>query len=134
VPRLVVLLAAAALAVAGCGQAEDAEVDQFSGAERGVAQAVEDMQQAGQRRDAERMCSEILARELVAQLDEGPQTCGGEMDKALDDADDFDLKVLDVTVTGDEARATVERGNENERSTFTFARERGRWRATGFGL
>jgi len=133
--RLAPLIAlAVTLALAGCGAATTDSVDQFTGPERDVAEAVEDLQEAGQRRDAERICTEILARSLVTQLDAGAQSCGGEIDKAVDDADEFDLKVVDVTIAGAEARAVVERGDAKERSTFTFAREGGRWKATGFGL
>ncbi len=131
----IAVISLAALAVAGCGAAaQESSVEDFSGVERQVAQTVEDLEEAGQRRDAERICSEILARPLVTQLEQGEQTCGGEIDKAVDDADEFDLTVLDVTVSGNEARATVARGDEAERSAFTFAREGGRWKTTGFGL
>jgi hypothetical protein len=52
------------------------------------------------------------------------------MDKAIEDADEFDLDVLDVTVTGNEATARVRRGDEGPTATFEFTRENGQWRAT----
>jgi hypothetical protein len=120
----------ALLVLAGCGAEEDSSVDRFQGADREVAQKVEDLQEAGEGRNPEDICADILSRTLVDQLEAAGTTCAEEMDKAIDDADDFDLEVLDVTVTGNEATARVRRGDDGPTTTFEFAREGGQWRAT----
>jgi hypothetical protein len=120
------------LTLAGCGaQAQtSSSLDKFQGADRQVAQQVEDLESAGKRGKAEDICSDILAKSLVDELNAAGTDCAGEMKKAIDDADDFDLEVLDVKVTGDEATATVRRGDDGPTETMAFTREGNSWRAT----
>ena len=129
VPLLAVL---AALILAGCGaQAEsDSSVDTFRGEDRNVAQKVEDLQEAGEGRNPEDICADILAASLVDALEVAGSDCQQEMQKAIDDADDFELEVLDVTVTGTTATAEVRRGDDGPTQTMQFTQERGEWRAT----
>jgi hypothetical protein len=122
----------ALLALAGCG-AENGSTDRFQGADREVADAVEDLEQAGERSRPEDICADMLARAFVDELEAGDTDCATEMDKAIDDADDFDLEVTDVTVTGTEATARVRTGDDGPTATFEFTREGGRWRATSLG-
>jgi outer membrane PBP1 activator LpoA protein len=121
-----------ALALAGCGaQPEQSSVDKFpAGAQREVAQKVEDLQKAGEDRKPEDICSQILARSLVTQLEAAGADCAEEMEKAIDDADDFDLDVQKVEVEGNTATASVKRGDDGPTETMEFARENGQWRAT----
>jgi hypothetical protein len=120
----------ALLVLAGCGAEQDSSVDDFQGPDREVAQKVEDLQEAGEGRNPEDICRDILSRTLVDQLEAAGTTCTAEMDKAIEDADDFDLQVLDVNVTGNEATARVRRGDDGPTTTFEFTREGGQWRAT----
>jgi hypothetical protein len=125
------LAAVALLALAGCGASNDSSVDKFpQGAEREIAQKVEDLQKAGEGRHPEDICSDILSRTLVDQLQAAGTNCRDEMDKAIDDADDFDLDVRDVTVNGNQATARVQRGDDGPTVTFEFVRESGQWRAS----
>lgn len=128
--RLVVLLAA--LAVTGCGaEPEQSSVDKFQDPEeRAVAQKVEDLQEAGEGRKPEDICSDILARSLVQQLEAAGADCVDEMEKAIDDADDYELDVQDVTVSGSTATVTVRRGDDGPTETMEFTMENGQWRAT----
>ena len=127
--RLPVLLAA--LALAGCGaETQQSSAEKFQGEERAVAQKVEDLQEAGEGREPEDICSNILASSLVQQLEAANVKCADEMEKAIDDADDFDLQVQDVTVSGSTASAEVRRGDDGPTETMEFTKENGQWRAT----
>jgi len=131
VSRIVVPLLLA-VALAGCGQAAGGSSERFQGSERAVADVVEDLQRAGEREEPAVICDEILTQDLVRALDEAGTTCREEMTKAIKDADDFDLRVRDVTVTGQTARATVERrqGAGEETTVFEFRLVNGQWRAS----
>ena len=52
------------------------------------------------------------------------------MKKAIEDADDFELDVRDVTISGSTATATVRRGDDGPTETMEFTQEGGQWRAT----
>src|SRR4051795_2234588 len=123
----------AALGVAGCTSSTGSTSGTFSGQQAQVAQVVSDLAKDGQRKDAQKICTEILARELVDKLNQAGTSCGQEMDKAIADADDFDLSVQKVTVDGTSAIAVVRRGKDGPTATFRFVREGGKWKATDFG-
>jgi hypothetical protein len=126
--RLVIL---PLLLLAGCGAStQPSSVERFRGEERAVAQKIEDLQQAGERQEPETICNEILARSLVQQLEAAGTTCQQEMQKAIEDADDYDLDVRDVNVEGSTATATVRRGDDGPTETMEFTQEGGQWRAT----
>jgi hypothetical protein len=57
------------------------------------------------------------------------------MDKAIKDADDFELDVEDVTISGDKATAKVKGRDRDEDVVrdFEFVREGKDWRATSLG-
>jgi hypothetical protein len=126
-------LVLAALA-AGCGASASSAGD-FEGEERRVADVVEKLQSAGETGDAAEICAEVLASDLREEMRAAGANCEQELDKAIQDADDFELEVEDVTITGDTATARV-RGRENDEEavrTFEFAREESGWRATSLG-
>jgi hypothetical protein len=127
-------LVVAVLGVAGCtstsGSGSSAK---FTGAQGAVAQVVADLQKAGERKDATKICTQILSRRLVDQLSQAGTSCGQEMKQAIDNADDFKLDVQRVTVNGSNATAVVRRGSDGPTSTFRFVREDGTWKATDFG-
>jgi hypothetical protein len=127
----VTLAVASVLALTGCGaQTQQSSVDTFQGAEREVAQKVEDLQEAGKSREPEDICSDILAASLVDDLKAAGTDCQDEMSKAIDDADDYELEVLDVTINGSSATARVRQGDDGPTETMQFTREGGQWRAT----
>jgi hypothetical protein len=124
-----------AAAIAGCGQAPSSAGD-FKGAEKSVADTIEQLQTAAQSRKPEDICSEVLARTLVDKLKTSGNACVDEMDKIVSDADDYELTVTDVTITGATATAKVKarRGdNDNAVTTFSLALEDKKWRLTNFG-
>ena len=132
--RRALAVAVAALGVAGCtSTGSSSSSSKFTGAQGDVAKVVSDLAQAGQRKDAQKICTQILAPELVRQLTDAGTSCQTEMKKAIDDADDYDLSVQRVTVNGNQATAVVKRGTDGPTATFRFVRENGAWKATSFG-
>ena len=120
------------LALAGCtSQGATSSVNKFTNTDqRAVAQKVEDLETAGKRNKPDDICSSILAKQLVDQLDAAGTDCPTEMKKAIEDASDFDLEVLKVTITGTTATAEVKRGKDGPTEAMKFAEENGQWRAT----
>ena len=119
------------LVLAGCGAAaQPSSVEEFQGDERAVAQKVEDLQDAGTKREPERICNDILARSLVQELEAAGADCTREMQKAIDDADDYELDVREVTISGSTATVSVQRGEDGPTETMEFTREGSDWRAT----
>jgi hypothetical protein len=130
---LAVPLALAAIA-SGCAGSGSSASD-FQGEEQKVADQVERVQSAGETGDAAVICDDVMAKSLRDQIAEAGSDCESEVDKAIKDADDFDLDVEDVTITGDKATAKVN-GRDNGKDTvrdFEFVREGSDWRATSLG-
>jgi hypothetical protein len=119
------------LFLAGCGAAaQPSSVEKFQGDERAVAQKIEDLQTAGDRHEPERICRDILSRTLVQELEAAGADCTQEMQRAIEDADDYELDVRKVTISGSTATATVRRGDDGPTQTMEFTREGSEWRAT----
>ena len=128
-------LVTAALALAGCGQAQTSAND-FKGSEKAVASAIEDLQSAAQNRKPADICSDVLSSDLADELKSAGSDCVREMERITGDADDFELEVTDVTVTGTTATAKVKarRGDrENAETTYTLVREDRDWRLSSLG-
>jgi hypothetical protein len=131
--RLLPLLLVAA--IAGCGQAKTSSSN-FKGAEKDVANTVEQLQTDAQNHKPEQICSDVLSRELADRLKSGKSDCVDEMDKLIGDADDYELDVTDVAITGTTATARVKarRGKvKNAATTLSLSREDGKWRLTSLG-
>lgn len=128
------LLIACGLLLAGCG-GEPSSAENFQGEQRAVAAVVEEIQTAGERRDAELMCRELVAQALRDRLGEAGSSCDKEMEKAIDDADGFDISVEKVTVSGTTADVEVKGdvGGKERTTTLEMVKEDGRWRAASFG-
>ena len=124
-----------AAVIAGCGQAQSSAGD-FEGAEKDVADTIEQLQTSAESRKPEDVCSDLLARGLVEKLESSGSDCVDEMEKLLGDADDFELDVTKVTITGTTASATVKArrgGRDGALTTFALEREDKTWRLTDFG-
>jgi hypothetical protein len=130
---LTVVAVAIAAGLAGCTTTGTGSTSKFTGAKADVAKVVSDLSSAGQRKDAGKICTQILAQSLIRKLSDAGTSCQQEMKKAIDDADDFALDVKSVTITGNQATAVVRRGDKGPTETFRFVREAGGWRATSFG-
>jgi hypothetical protein len=127
-----VALALVLLGLAGCGaQATSSSVDKFKDPQqKAVAQKIEDLENDGRRGRPEDICSDILAQSLVSQLNAAGTDCPTEMQKAIEDANEFNLDVQKVTVSGNTATAEVKQGDKGPTETMQFTREKKDWRAT----
>jgi hypothetical protein len=124
----------AALALGGCGAATtSSSSSKFSGEQAQVAKVVDQLSSAGRSKDAAKICNDLLAPALVAQISSAGADCESEMKKAIEDADDYDLEVQSVKITGNKAQAQVRQGKHGQVATFSFDRENGGWRATSLG-
>lgn len=125
---------ALAAVLAACG-GQPSSSTKFSGDEKQVADVVEKLQSDGESRDAKGICEDVLASALVKQIQQAGSTCEVEIDKAIRDADDYDLEVQDVTITGSTATAKVKGkvGDADQVREFRFVREKAGWRATDLG-
>ena len=137
--RVVILATALAFGAfaAGCGRSEPDSSGKFKGEEKLVANAIEDLQSAGKKRDGDRICRELLAANVVRAIRQaGAKSCAARIEDSLDDADVFELTVKSVTVKGTTATATVtsDDGNEKDRvDTMTLAKEGKRWKVAALG-
>ena len=127
---LTVLLAA--LALAGCTTQQDTSADGFQGAEREVAEVVDDLAAASRSGDGDEICTQLVTAELAEELAAGDE-CKDQVEQALSDANDYDLEVRDVTVSGSTARAEVRQGDDGRTATLEFERGDDGWRATSLG-
>jgi hypothetical protein len=124
-----------AVALAGCGQPPSSAGD-FKGDKKGVADTIEQLQTSAQNRKPAEICSDVLARSLVEKLKTTGHDCVDEMEKVTGDADDFELDVTAVTINGATATARVKArkgGKDNAVTSYTLAREDGKWRLTDLG-
>jgi len=131
--RLIVLLAAAALAVSACGPTASSSSVKFSGAAKDVADVVGKMATDGRTGDGKSICDDTFSQALVDKLDANGGSCADEMKDAVRDASDFDLQVRSVKVSGDKATAVVRQGDDGPTATFSFVKENGDWRADSLG-
>jgi hypothetical protein len=129
---LALALALLALPLAGCSAAQTSK-SKFTGEAGKVAAVVDDLASAGRTGNAKKICEDILARQLVAELKSAGGDCESEMKAAIQDASDFDLKVSAVKVTGATATARVQQGSKGRTATFSFIKEKGDWRASALG-
>src|SRR5215210_987839 len=130
-PRLVALLLLPALALGACGQSSKDSSGDFQGEQKAVAQAVEDLQDAGRKGDAGKICTDLLAPALVDRIKKASNgACDTVLDDALSDADAFELQVQKVSVNGDRAEAVVESqaGDKKRTDTLQLQKVGGVWK------
>ena len=128
VPRRTVLLLLAAVAVAACGGDDD---------EGDAQQAVRDFVTATSKRDADKLCDDLLTEEFIE------QATGATGDQALDACKQqlkatrgLRLKLRSIRrteVDGDDATvvAVVEVQGQEQPRTFRLKKEDGNWRLAG---
>jgi hypothetical protein len=125
-----ITVAAAGLTLAGCTATPPSSAGDFKGAEKDVAQVVDDMQKAGRTGKPDKLCDDIFAAELADKFKAGAETCVDEVEKAMRDVNDYDIKVTDITIDGNTATAKVEQGKEKRTGTIGFERIGSSWRVS----
>jgi hypothetical protein len=129
-PLHVLITVAAGIALAGCTATPPSSAKNFKGAEKDVAQVVDDMQKAGRTGKPDKLCNDIFTADLANRFKAGNATCVDEVEKAMRDVNDYDIKVTDITVTGNSATAKVEQGKEKRTGTLGFQRIGNGWRVS----
>ncbi len=122
-----------ALVLSACGASGPDSESSFQGEQQQVAKVVDELASAGARGDAEKICTEILAKRLVAEVKAAGGDCETEMDRAISDASDYDLQVRSIKISGPNATAQVRQGADGEVATFSFVKEGGAWKASALG-
>ena len=122
--RPAALLCFLALAPAACGAGSRDSAEDFTGAERAVAAAVEDLESAARDGDTEAVCTKLLAETLLATLKQRGTSCEDAVQDAFEDADSLDLTVDDVTISGSRASAKVTSGTGNNKKSDTLELEK----------
>jgi hypothetical protein len=138
-PVLALLLAALAIAAiaAGCAPQSSSssnDTDKFKGAQKDVAQAVEDLESAANKSDQGKICRELISSAFRAKLS-AHGACTTVVDGAVKDADSVGMTVDQVRIDGDKAtaRVTFETGKKDRTGTIPLVREGGRWRIDTLG-
>jgi len=116
--------------LAGCAGASSSARN-FQGTERDVANAIGDFQAAGQRKNEQKICDDLLTAQYAKSLAAGRSTCADEVNDAMADADDYKLTVKSVTVSGPAATALVE--NASQTYTMRLQRVGADWRIASLG-
>jgi Putative lumazine-binding len=123
--RLVCALTCA-LALAGCGKSDRAQVRGTVGAFR----------RATADRDYARICKDVLARQLVARLDQLGLPCERALTRYLVDTRQPRIVVRRVQVKGKRATAYVTSSAEGQRASrdrLLLVQENGGWRIASLG-
>jgi hypothetical protein len=121
-----------ALAFAACGSTSS--VTGFKGEERAAAQTVANLQTYATARDEQKICTNLLAKPVVARLELAKGGCKKAMNKQLGEIDSFEVTVesvqVDASATPPTATASVKnvRSGKTRLSTVSLVKEAGKWK------
>ena len=122
--RPALLLCCLALFLVACATEPNDSATEFTGAERAVAAAVEELETAARDDDSEAACARLFSAALLASLEARGDDCESAVKDAFQDADSTDLAVDDVTISGEKATARVTSGTGDETKTSTLELEK----------
>ncbi len=134
VNRRLALLCAPLLAFgfAACGSTNS--VSGFKGEQHAAAQAVSNLQTYATARDEQKICTNLLAKSVVARLELVKGGCKQAMNKQLGEIDSFEVTVesvqVDASATPPTASASVKnvRSGKTRLSTVSLVKEAGGWK------
>jgi hypothetical protein len=128
-PLPLIALLLSTLALSGCTAAnQHASAGSFKGAERDVAQTIDDLKAA---RDPEEVCSRIFTDAFAKSLEADGHDCVDEVQATIRDTANTDMKVDDVTVSGDRATAKVSQNGKS--ATFELQKSGESWQISSLG-
>jgi hypothetical protein len=128
-PLPLIALLLSTLALSGCTAADQhASAGSFKGAERDVAQTIDDLKAA---RDPEEVCSRIFTDAFAKSLEADGHDCVDEVQATIRDTANTDMKVDDVTVSGDRATAKVSQNGKS--ATFELQKSGESWQISSLG-
>ncbi len=114
-----------AVALSACGSTTPRNsAEEFSGADKAVATAVEAIEEAAREDDPQRLCTRLLSEKLLATLKQQGTTCTTAVGDAFEDASSKDLTVEEVSISGDSATAKVISGSGSSEKTDTLRLEK----------
>ena len=122
--RPALLLCCLALSLTACGAEPRDSAKEFTGDERAVAAAVEDLESAARDDDADAVCTKLFAERLLTSLKQRGTNCATAVEDAFQDADAMELTVEDVTISGTTASAEVTSGTGDSKKTDTLELEK----------
>jgi Putative lumazine-binding len=128
--RAALVLCLLAFALSACGAAPRDSAQDFSGAERDVATAVEGIEDAARKNDSAALCRRLLSASLLAELEKQGTDCAAAVKGAFKDADSIDLTVDDVAISGSTATAKVtsEAGSNEKTDTLELEKVGADWK------
>ncbi len=132
--RRLALLCAPLLAfgLGACGSTSS--VTGFKGEEHAVAQTIANLQSDATARDEQKICTELLAKAVVARLELVKGGCKEAMSKQLGEIDTYEVTVESVKVDASAVPPTASASVKNVRSgktglsTVSLVKEAGKWR------
>jgi hypothetical protein len=133
---LLSLLVPGVIVLAGCGETNNSK--DFTGVEKDVAQAIDDIGSHARKLEASRICDDFLTPQLktklaaLARKDGRGSDCAAQLKDSLRDADAFDMDVQRIVLGAGDKSATVTvkvktTADKDPVSTLQLANERG-WR------
>jgi hypothetical protein len=134
VNRRLALLCAPLLAFgfAACGSTSS--VSGFKGEEHAAAQTISNLQTDATARDEQKICTDLLAKAVVARLELVKGGCKEAMNKQLGEIDTFEVTVESVQVNSSANPPTASASVKNVRSgktrlsTVSLVKEAGKWK------
>lgn len=130
------LLVAAAL-VSGCGPAAKTDsAKNFTGTERDVAEVIDRLSDAATKRDAKKICAELLSPESVAAIVKTQgKACKDGLRPLISATTTREIKVKKVVVNGDRATAAVAipTTDKDQRATMSLRKIGATWRVVLVG-
>jgi hypothetical protein len=129
VPRAIPLLLVVP-ALAGCATSSVGGTS-YTGVSKNVVQTISNLQSDSNSRNLSNICNKDLATAIVAKL--GPAKCQSEIGDQLNEVDNYNLTVENVSVKGTMASATVKSivNGKNKLDTLHLVLEGGAWKVSG---
>lgn len=124
------------LCLAACGTTSSSSTS-YKGVKQKVAEVISNFQSDATSRDADKICSEVLAASVRAKLKANGGSCGKVIKKQLEQVDTYSITVeqIELNAKHTSAQAQVKStiyGKERP-GTIALAKEKGSWRISDLG-